>query len=148
MKTLTHTTVIHAPASAVWAALVEPENYQTWASAFSPDSQFWGEWVEGQTVDFVDPNMGGTRALVECVEANKQLCVRHVAILGVDGTEDTSSDDATKWIGSTEEYSITEVDRVCHLLVITETDEAFVEMFTTCWPNALEKLKQLSEAER
>ena len=145
MKTLRYEIKISAPREVVWERMLAPDTYKEWAKGFSSESQYRGEWKEGSYINFIDPNMGGTRALLEKVIPHEKIHARHVALLDKEGNEDSESDFAKKWIGSTESYSLAEQEGIATLTVITETDEAFEKMFTDSWPKALALLKELCE---
>jgi len=145
MKTLKYEIVIDAPSKVVWEKMLGPESYQQWAKAFSPNSQYRGEWKQGSYINFIDPNMGGTRALLESVIPYQKISAKHVAMLDKGENEDNESDFAKKWIGTTEDYTLSETEGKTHLAVVTKTDEAFEKMFTDSWPQALQLLKEICE---
>jgi uncharacterized protein YndB with AHSA1/START domain len=129
----------------VWAAMTDPDSYKEWASAFSANSQFVGEWKQGSFIDFIDPDRGGTRALLEEVRPLERIHARHVATISADGRLDTESDVAKKWIGSLESYTLTETSRGTVLVVDIFSHEDFVEMLNDGWAKALPLLKSLCE---
>jgi hypothetical protein len=145
MKTLHYRTTISAGKQRVWQTMLDPVQYRKWAAAFSSDSQFEGEWREGSHMNFFDPAMGGTRALLEEVKPYDLIRARHIALLEKDGTEDTESETAKKWIGAVEIYSFKEENGVTELSIEMKTPEDFVEMFNEGWPKAFQVLKDLCE---
>ena len=145
MKTLKYGITINAPVQLVWQNMLSPDSYKLWAKAFSSDSQYRGEWKEGTYINFIDPNMGGSRAYLDEVIPYQKILARHVCMINMQEQQDTESDFAKKWIGTTEDYTFTEQNGMTKLTVITKTDEAFESMFTESWPNALELLKKLCE---
>lgn len=138
MEKLTYEVTISAPALRVWRVLTEPETYKQWVKAFSPDSYFDGEWKQGASVKFLDPNMGGTKAILDVLLPEKRIRARHVSLISKEGEESTSGEMADKWIGTTEDYSLTEDEKVTTLSVVIETHSDFVDMFDSSWPEALE----------
>ena len=148
MQTLKYETRINASASAVWQTLTDQEKYKQWVRAFSPDSYFDGEWTQGTHIRFLDPNMGGTRALIESLEPDKHILVRHVSLISKEGEESTTGEIADKWIGTTEDYRLTENENTTLLEITIVTHADFVQMFEDCWPTALETIKDLSEQAR
>jgi len=145
MKTLNYFITIHANREMVWNTMLRSETYKEWAKAFSDESQYEGEWKEGNFVNFFDPNMGGTKALLEVVVPHYHICARHVAILSKDGTEDTEGEIAKKWIGVTEAYQLNENQGVTELTIEIKTHEDFEQMFNDSWPGALNLLKEICE---
>ncbi len=146
MKTLNYTIRINGPPQDVWNVMLDPTSYRFWAKAFSPNSQFTGVWEQGANITFFDPDMGGTKALLEEVTPPSRIHVRHIAIVDKDGTEDTRSDVARKWLGITETYTFRGSDDFTDLAIEICTHEDYEEMFSSCWPEALNLLKQACEA--
>jgi len=145
MKQITFSTIINAPKEKVWHTLTDQEVYKKWAKHFSSESQYKGQWTEGSKIIFFDPNMGGTKALLEVVTTNERILAEHLAMVNKDGSEDTASEMAQKWIGITEEYKLTESDSGTRLQITINTHEDFEEMFNTMWSPALEALKEIAE---
>ena len=145
MHTLVYEIEIVAPAASVWCILTGPETYQEWVKAFSPNSYMDGEWKQGNTVRFLDQDMGGTKAILEIVDPPKRILARHIALISKDGDESTAGPMADKWLGTTEDYSVTENDGASCLKVEIWTHEEFFEMFNRAWPAALEEIRRLSE---
>lgn len=148
MQTLTYETRINASATAVWKTLTDQKQYRQWVKAFSPDSYFDGEWTKGTYINFLDPNMGGTRAFIESLEPDNHILVRHASLISKEGEESTTGEMADKWIGTTEDYLLTEDQNTTLLKVTIVTHAEFVQMFDDCWPQALETIKELSEQAR
>ena len=147
MEQLHYKITINAPKQIVWNTMLDPESYKQWVKTFSPNSQYEGQWLQDSTIKFIDPNMGGTKALLEIVKPFEHIHARHVAILNKDGTEDTESEIANKWIGVTETYQLKDVNDGTELSIYIFTHEEFIEMFNDGWPTALEVLKGLCEGD-
>ena len=136
---------IDAPTSTVWHTLVDAQMYKQWVKAFSPNSFFEGEWVQGNEIKFLDPGLGGTKAVLDIVVAHKRILARHISLIDQSGEETTSGDMADKWIGTTEDYKLSEEREKSKLSIEIKTHSDFVEMFNHSWPIALNSIKQLSE---
>lgn len=145
MMRLNYSQTIRAPRHVVWTTMLDEDSYRKWASAFSAESQYEGEWIEGREIKFFDPNLGGTIALLSEVKPHETIVAKHVAMMSKDGELDTESGMARKWIGSIETYTLTERDGLTELQVGIETHEDFRRMFEDSWPNALGVLKDLCE---
>ena len=145
MKQLNYSITINADRSHVWETMLAPGKYEQWVKAFSEHSQFEGRWEAGATVKFVDPNMGGSKAILEIFEPPHCILAKHIAMISVDGNEDKDSEAALQWVGSTEKYLLTESGGKTILAIEMQTHPAFVEMFDTCWPAALNTIKSLCE---
>jgi hypothetical protein len=48
----------------VWETMFRAGKYEQWVKAFSENSRFEGRWEQGATVRFIDPNMGGSKAIL------------------------------------------------------------------------------------
>ena len=145
MQTLVYEIEIVATAATVWSVLTVPETYKKWVKAFSPNSGMDGEWRQGNTVRFLDPDMGGTKAILEIVDPPKRIFARHIALISKDGDESTAGPMAEKWLGTTEDYLLSQNDEVSRLKVEIKTHEDFAEMFNRAWPIALAEIRKLSE---
>jgi uncharacterized protein YndB with AHSA1/START domain len=147
MKKLSYSISIDAHRTHIWNTILAPGKYEQWVKAFSDNSSFAGKWGQGETVRFVDPNLGGTKAIVEIFEPYDRIVVKHVAMIAEDGREETDSDIAKQWIGTIEKYVFAEHNGQTTLTIEMDTHQAFVDMFDACWPKALEKIKIISEDE-
>ena len=145
MKTLEYVIKINAQKNTVWETMLDKETYREWAKGFSSESQYQGEWKEGTYITFIDPNMGGTKAVLEEVIPYSRIRAKHVSTIDKKGVEDTESEVALNWIGTIETYLLDEENGVTKLTITTEAHESFEKMFAECWPKALELLKDLCE---
>ncbi|MCK6263695.1 SRPBCC domain-containing protein [Vibrio sp. ZSDE26] len=145
MLTLNYGIEINADAKTVWKILTESDNYQRWAKAFSPQSQFEGNWNEGEDMLFFDPSLGGTRACIDKIVKNQSIEYHHVGIFFPEHLQDIDSDVADKWIGSSEEFYISELESSVVLQVTVKTHPDFVSMFNNGWEKALPMFKELCE---
>ena len=145
METLSYEMSINAPKESVWKTLTEADRYTQWVKAFSPNSYADGEWKQGTYIKFLDPDMGGTKAFIEILKPNERILVRHVSIISKDGEESTDGEMADNWIGTTEDYQLAEDDNVTSLHIEIKTHSDFAQMFDSGWPDALKRIKALSE---
>ncbi|EOU2462889.1 SRPBCC domain-containing protein [Vibrio navarrensis] len=146
MLTLNYHIEIDATPEKVWQVLTDLELYKQWATAFSPQSQFSGDWREGEDIKFFDPEMGGTRAVIDAIEPSRNIELHHVAIFNPDHVQDIDSDVACKWIGSKERYQLRPKEGKLLLMVTITTHSDFVAMFNHGWERALPLIKVLSES--
>lgn len=145
MQTYQYKTHIKAPAQKVWDIMLNRDTYLQWAKAFSPKSEFRGEWQQDTLMDFIDLGKGGTRALLTEVTPAEKLVAKHIGMLDEDGHEDNGSEAAKQWIGTLETYEFKESQGETELTVTMETDPKFEDMCENSWPEALESLKALCE---
>jgi hypothetical protein len=145
METLNYMVTINQPKEHVWKTMLNQSTYLEWARAFSPNSGYTGDWLEGTYMLFTDPDMGGTKAVLEKVIPFQMIRARHLAVLNKEGAEDTKSDEALKWIGAIEEYRFSELNGKTTISVEMIVHKDFVSMFENSWPLALNLLRELCE---
>lgn len=125
--------------------MTSPSTYADWAKAFSPGSTFEGNWTQGSTMLFYDPQQGGTIAVLEVSQPPRHLKARHIGMVDKNRKENSENEAAKKWIGTTEEYRFHEKDGITTLDIVMTTHPDFQKMFDHSWPPALQALKKLSE---
>lgn len=150
LRDLNYSIDINAPKESVWEALVDPGLYRQWANVFSNNAQFKGEWKEGEQIEFSDPDLGGTIALIEKLVLYDRIETKHVAMFGKDKAMESAaaSEDAKKWIGTQEDFYLDEADGITRLKVEIRTHKDFEQMFNGAYPLALEKIRGLVEGAR
>jgi Uncharacterized conserved protein len=146
MKKIAFNIDINASAPKVWNVMLDPVTYKQWVHVSWPDSSFKGKWEQGESLYFEGAEGGGTKAVVKELRPYEYLFMEHVAIVTADGSEDTTSDVAKTWKGTTESYSFTEQNGKTTLLVELNTPPEWAGMFEEGWPNALKELKRICES--
>lgn len=145
MKKLEFKTDIAASRKKVWDTMLNPETYKKWVDVSWPGSYYEGGWNKGERIKFLATSGEGTLAVLEEVQPHEYIFAKHIAVVGRDGTEDSSSDVAKGWVGTTEAYSFTDKNGKTEVKVEIETNPAWEKMFKDGWPAALEKLKEMTE---
>jgi uncharacterized protein YndB with AHSA1/START domain len=146
MKTQEFKTEINAKRDKVWRTMFDPDTYRQWVNVSWPGSYYDGKWKTGENIRFIgDQNQGGTLANLVEVREPEYVFAKHIAVITGDGKEDRTSEEAKSWIGSTEEYKFTEKNGKTELKVIINTTPQWESMFNDGWPEALKKLKEISE---
>lgn len=147
MKKLEYKTEINAKPEKVWKTMLEIDTYHEWVNVSWPNSTYDGNWKQGEEISFIGSgeNKGGTKARLVEVRQPEVIRAEHIAIIGPDGKEDTTSPEAKGWIGTKEEYFFTEKNGKTELKVEITTNPDWESMFNEGWPNALKKLKEISE---
>lgn len=148
METLHYSVEINAPVSKVWKAMLE-DSYEEWVKVFNADSHFEGSWDLGSKVLFIGPNpeTGKSSGMVgKIVEntPNEVLAIQYTGIY-MEDQEDTTSEEALKWIGAIEKYTFKEVDGKTQLDISVDMTEEMKDEMGSLWPTALEKLKEIAE---
>ncbi|MDA9129043.1 hypothetical protein N9J72_01030 [Candidatus Gracilibacteria bacterium] len=143
MKTLSYSVEVEAPVESLWKCIVDQEKYKIWIKAFSENSYMKGKWGLGETVYFLDDNMGGTKAEITQFEEFKLIEATHTAMVTKEGTEETTGDMTEKWIGTKESYIFETTDTGSKMTLKVTTHEDFVEMFESASPKAMENIRSL-----
>jgi uncharacterized protein YndB with AHSA1/START domain len=138
--------VIEAPKIKVWDVMLDAETYKQWAGAAWPGSYYEGEWKEGGTVYFFNPEKSGTKVkLLEHREYEFSLA-EHISSFN-NGVEDTESKTAKGWIGSKESYTFTEAGGKTTVEAVMYVTAAWHGIFMADMPKALAKLKEICETD-
>lgn len=151
MQKLHFSISIKAPKEKVWQVMLDDKSYRIWTLVFNPGgSHYKGDWSKGSKMLFIgpDPQTGEEGGMVSRVAENKQfefLSIEHIGILSK-GKEDTTSEEVKKWTPAFENYTFNEKDGGTELLIDIDVDEAWAEDFKKMWPEALQKLKEMVEA--
>ena len=145
MINLKYSIDINAKKEHIWKTMIDIETYPKWAKAFSAGSKFIGKWKQGETLLFFDPDLGGTKAVLEIFKPYDEILAKHVSMVDKEMNENNEDEMAKKWNGSTERYTFNEVGNKTKLDIEISTDDVFSEMFNTGWPKALEIIKSLCE---
>jgi uncharacterized protein YndB with AHSA1/START domain len=145
MQKINFSTTINAPKEKVWEILWNLDAYRTWTSAFAEGSYAETDnWKEGSKVLFLGPKRSGMVSMVAVNKPNEYMSFKHLGEVH-EGVEDTTSDRVKVWSGSTENYTLKGDNGTTTLLVDLDIPDEFKEMFEEMWPNALEKVKALTE---
>ena len=149
MQKLHYSIIITAPVAKVWNTMIDDKTYRLWTEAFSPGSYYKGDWNKGSKILFLGPGEHGESGMLSRIKENRKhefLSIEHLGMVQ-NGNEDTSSEEAKAWAGALENYTFAEKNGVTELLIDLTGNIAdeFAAMFNDMWPQALKKLKELSE---
>jgi len=149
MKKINLETVINASREKVWDAIVNESKYKRWTSAFGETSHFEGGWNKGDKIRFLAINEKGEKEgmVSEIAESTypEYISIKHLGYI-VNGMDDTTSEEIRKWAPAFENYTLETVgeDKTLFKLEMDCIDE-YYDMMMDLWPNALDKLKEVSE---
>ena len=135
---------IDAPKEKIWNVLWNDETYRQWTAPFSEGSYAETDWKEGSKVRFLGPDGNGMVSMIKKSIPKTYMSIEHLGFL-INDVEDTQSDDAKKWQGALENYTLKNTEGKTDLLIETDIAEEYLEMFEGAWPKALQKVKELSE---
>lgn len=124
------------------------ETYEQWTSEFNPTSTYEGSWEKGAKIYFIGTDENGKRGGMVSEIADivpfRFVSIRHYGIL--DGeNEITEGDMVEKWAGGLENYSFQENNGTTTVTVEMDAIEDYLDYFSSTWPKALNKLKELAE---
>ena len=129
--------------------MLQDETYREWTKVFNQGSYYQGDWSEGSKMLFLgpDPETGEEGGMVAVIDDNRQyeiISIKHIGMIN-NGVDDTTREDATKWTPAYENYTFKEKDGKTEVLVKIDIEEEYQEIFEEMWPQALQRLKELSE---
>jgi len=144
MKRRTFKTKINASKEKVWKVLWGDETYPKWTAPFMEGSRAETDWEQGGKIHFLGPDGNGMVARIKKSDPYSAMYFEHLGVVK-DGVEDTESEKAKKWAGAEENYTLEKTDGKTELTVETDIAEEYLESFEKAWPEALLKVKELSE---
>jgi hypothetical protein len=151
MKNLQFSINIKAPAAKVYNMMLGIDNkttYEQWTALFNPTSTYEGNWNKGSKILFVgvgeDGKKGGMVSEIAENIPNQFVSIRHYGLVSGD-IEITEGPDVEKWAGGLENYTFEENNGITKVIVDVDTTEDFEDYMNNAFPNALAKLKEISE---
>jgi hypothetical protein len=144
MKKLQFSIDIRAPKEEVWKALWEDSSYRKWTSVFSEGSYAVTDWNEGSKVFFLDSNQDGMSSIIAKKVPNERMTFKHIGVVK-NGKEQPLDEEAKKWSGAIEEYTLRETGGSTRLQVDIDITDDHYDIFQKSFPKALEIVKEISE---
>lgn len=151
MEKIQFTKDIQASAHKVYETMLglhEKSTYEYWTHAFNPTSTYEGSWDKGSKIHFVGVDANGKKGgMISEIEENQParfVSIRHYGFLDGDN-EITTGEQVEKWAGGHENYSFAENNGVTTVTVDLDTVDEYMEYFNKTYPNALDRLKEISE---
>ena len=144
MADLSHSIHIDAPREKVWNTMLNDAPYRQWAATFMEGSYYEGDWSEGSKMLFLGPDAeGGTASgMASMVKENRPqefVSLEHVA--------EVHSGVEVPWkeVGY-ENYTLEDEEGGTKVTVeLLNIPDEYEDMFNGMWPEALKKLKEISE---
>ena len=143
-KVLTRSILIQAPAEKVWHVLLDDTTYRKWTAVFHPGSYAESDWKEGSKVLFKTPEGDGMVSKVAVSKPYEEISFQHLGVLK-DNVEHID-DAATEWQGF-ETYRLKPIGNSTELSIEQDLEEKHMEWFGATWDKALQKVKELAEAD-
>ncbi len=148
MKTLEFTIDIAAPRETVWNAMLAPDTYRDWTSAFMEGCYYEGSWEQGARIRFLAPDGSGGSGMISEIAENRRfefLSIRHLGFVK-DGVEDTESPAVRSWAPSFENYTFEPLGSATRVRIDLDVTPDFEADMQAMWPKALARLKAICEA--
>ncbi len=149
MKTQQYTIKINASKEKVWNTMLSQDTYREWVGTFSEGGRYEGSWDQGSKIHFLgpDPESGKEGGMFSRIKENRLhefVSIEHLGMV-IDGVEDTTSEEAKKWVSAYENYTFTEEYGITTLTVDIDVAEEYIEMFNEMWAQGLAKIKEIAE---
>ena len=135
---------INSPAEKVWNSLLNDDTYRQWTSALSKGLYYQGELKLGNRIHFLSPDGSGMYSNVAFLSPHSHVYFQHIG--EIINQEEQPVDEATeKWTGAFENYILKESDDTTTLIAEIDLTPDHVKFYDEKFPEALEKVKLLSE---
>lgn len=144
MKKLQFSINIQAPKEKIWKVLWKDETYRNWTSVFSSGSYAITDWKEGSKVLFLTGDGDGMFSVIAKSIPNEHMSIKHLGMVK-DHKEQPVDEEAKKWSGSLENYTLKEKGKFTTLIVDIDAMEGYEVFFSETFPKALNIVKDLSE---
>jgi hypothetical protein len=144
MQKLNFSININASKEKVWNTLFNDKTYREWTSVFAPGSYAETDWNQGSKALFLDGTGNGMVSRIAESKPHEFLSIEHMGFVK-EGKEDTESKEVKNWSGAKENYTLSEKNGVTELVIDMDSAEQYKDYFTKTWPEALGKLKEISE---
>ena len=133
---------IQASKEKIWHALWDDTLYRDWSGVFDEGSHYVvNNWNEGSKIMFLGSDQSGIYSIIERYVPNKTIQFKHIGNV-VNGKEQHIDDEAKKWSGATETYSLRQGSGFFTLFVEIDVLDEHVEFMSAKLPIALEKIKK------
>ncbi len=138
---------IQADRAKIWKTLWDDASYREWTSVFFEGSHAISQdWQEGSKVLFLTPEQNGMYAIIERHIPEEIMAFKHIGNV-VKGKEQPIDEETRKWTGTMEIYRLTEGVDANTLIVEIDVFEGQQDSTKTVFLKALERVKQLAEAQ-
>lgn len=145
MKKLNFNIHINAPTEKVWKTLWDDNTYRQWTSVFHEGSYAESDWKEGSKILFLSPEGSGMYSRIEKLIENGYMSFKHLGEVK-NGVEQPENEESKTWAGAMENYTLKGNNNATLLSVDIDMMDAHEEFFSKAFPEALKKVKELSEA--
>ncbi len=140
MKKLEFSIPINASKEKVWEALWKDENYRSWCAVFHEGSHYESDLQECSKIYFLGPDKNGMFATIEKMVPYEKMYFLHKG-------EFKNGEEQAENYGENaiENYDLSEENGTTTLSVTMNTPEDYIPYFTSTFPTALQKVKEIAE---
>lgn len=129
----------------LWEMIVDPDHYRFWTSAFSPGSQFIGDWSAGSGIRFVMEDESGIESgmISEVVvsEWPNHISIKHLGLV-MNGVEDYESEEVKLWTPAFENYTfVSHESGQCVFKMVQDIPEFYEKEFRDNWNKAFDLIE-------
>lgn len=140
---------INSPANLVYdkmLGITDKKTYQQWTAEFNPSSTYEGSWQKDSEIHFIGTDESGKRGgMVSRIAENipnKFVSIQHIGI--IDGEKIIKEEpEIEAWAGAFENYHFEEISGKTIVKVEMDSNEEFKDYFSSTWPKALARLKEI-----
>ena len=129
--------------------LTDKSTYEAWTAVFNPTSTYDGSWDLGSKIRFIGVDENGKRAgMVARIVVHEPadfVSIQHYGLVE-DEMEITEGPQVESWAGGYENYQFESDGHQTIIKVEVDVTADHEEYFDKTYPNALEKLKEIIEA--
>lgn len=143
MKAHLFEVTINATAEKVWQILWDEGSYMQWTSAFHVGSYAKSDWKKNSRIHFLGPDGNGMYSEIVKLERNKMMVFQHLG--EVKNHQEQPQEESPAWSGTTESYTLEEVEGQIKLSVSVDFPNEMADYFNEAFPKALAIVKELSE---
>lgn len=144
MKTLIFKISIQAKPEEVWGSLWNKENYTKWTKPFTEGCYYEVEsFSEGNEIKFLSLSGDGMLSKIITLKPQEYVAFEHLSMV-MNGQEVSFKPEGDKH-NYVESYELSEDENSTTLTVKVDTLEAWEEIMSSSFPQALQVVKELSE---
>ena len=130
----------------LWEMIVDPDHYRFWTSAFSPGSQFIGDWSAGSGIRFVMEDESGIESgMISEVVASEwpnHISIKHLGLV-MNGVEDYESEEVKLWTPAFENYIfVSHESGQCVFKMVQDIPEFYETEFRDNWNKAFDLIEE------
>lgn len=143
MKKIHFQIEIDCPKEQVFSTMIDENHYREWTAEFNPTSYYKGSWEEGSKILFLGENengeKGGMHSVIDKLIPNEFISIKHLGMLEKD--KESKFENAFF-----ENYQFEDSEQGTLLKIEMDSEDEWVDYMSNAWSKALQKLKQICEA--